>query len=264
MNIEQKGSGEAIIFIHGVVGNQQAFKYQFESLSNDYHVIKYDLLGHGTDRGENIVLSIDTLTEQLKEIYHTVGITKAHLCSLSFGNFIAGAFAFRYPDMVSSLACVGGYLAEPKTDLFQAFQRNQETFYNLDFKDWIGQYANSVIPRLLTVDEGPEKFIEYGVTMNPDVMKQIVDLFFSYPFEQELPLIEAPYFWFMGEFDQIHLDTLITLKEKVQLLTLVIASNAGHLAYRHAPNLFEDQYRQFLSLHSSTGLYLANIKKRQK
>lgn len=44
---EEKGSGEPLIFIHGVGLDHTMWNQQIDSLSDSFRVIVYDMLGHG-------------------------------------------------------------------------------------------------------------------------------------------------------------------------------------------------------------------------
>ncbi|WP_227939549.1 alpha/beta fold hydrolase [Alkalihalobacillus deserti] len=101
---------ETIIFLHGMVGNKNAFKKEIEKLKDQYLCIAYDFYDPN-DLAVEGVLSLDLLVEQLYSKYVKAGIEQAHLCTLSFGSIVAMAFANKYPNMVTSMTFVGGYLS---------------------------------------------------------------------------------------------------------------------------------------------------------
>ena len=50
---EESGEGEAVVFVHGWDCNRHFFKKQIPEFAKNYHVLAYDLRGHGdSDRPE--------------------------------------------------------------------------------------------------------------------------------------------------------------------------------------------------------------------
>ncbi|WP_278286242.1 alpha/beta fold hydrolase [Eubacterium barkeri] len=80
-----------------------------ESFSKYFTVITVDLIGHGRSLQTTKGNSIDKTAEYLKEILSEEGIYKAHLVGVSIGAVLVQDFANKYPDMVISLSCFGGY-----------------------------------------------------------------------------------------------------------------------------------------------------------
>lgn len=175
MNITSYGDGEVIVFIHGLVGNQQVFKHEIEILKEQYRTISYNYLGHGTDIGEEIGFTIENLVAQLSVVFESENIQKAHLCALSFGCYIAHAFCDCYPQKVISICNIGGHYNNPSF-LFEQFQRSyDEPIHN--YRQWLANYAERV---KLDTEQMPnpynrkskEIFMKYGLLMHPTIIKQ--------------------------------------------------------------------------------------------
>lgn len=142
MQIYSFGQGQSIIFLHGLVGNHNAFRKEMDELSKDYHVITYDLLGHGGDRGEEVPFTLEVLLQQLDQVFEKSGIEQAHLCSLCFSSYIMNAYAQRYPNKVLSLTNIGGHYNNP-SPLFDTFQTLWDTQF-LQYEQWIYQIATQI------------------------------------------------------------------------------------------------------------------------
>ena len=66
---EEYGQGEPLVFIHGWACHHGFFKYQIQEFQKKYHVIVYDLRGHGkSDRGENTEKGMN-LTRFAKDLH---------------------------------------------------------------------------------------------------------------------------------------------------------------------------------------------------
>lgn len=97
--------GSAIIFIHPAFANHTCFDTQLDYF-RDYRVITIDLIGHGKSLGKG---TIEDTAEYIKQIMESEKIDKINLVGVSIGAILVQDFANKYPNMVSSLTCIGGY-----------------------------------------------------------------------------------------------------------------------------------------------------------
>lgn len=84
LNYVESGSGESLIFIHGLTANLNFFKKQFPVLSNKYRVIAYDLRGHGLSEGVK-GLTLERYAQDLTDVLDFIGIKKASVVCWSMG-----------------------------------------------------------------------------------------------------------------------------------------------------------------------------------
>ncbi len=94
-----------IIFIHPAFANHTCFDLQLDYF-NDYKIITIDLIGHGKSLGKG---TIEDTAKYINQIIETEKIDKLNLVGISIGAVLVQDFANKYPDKVSSLACIGGY-----------------------------------------------------------------------------------------------------------------------------------------------------------
>jgi len=113
VNVESKGNGEAIIFIHGLGGSLNIWNSQVNTCARFFQTIAYDLRGSGRTDLSEPEYSIEIWVEDLKNLMDAEGIEQAHLVSHSMGTLIAQHFAVDYPHRVKSLVLVGGLLEIP-------------------------------------------------------------------------------------------------------------------------------------------------------
>ena len=100
---------EWILFIHAAFVNHNMFKAQFEYFQNKYNVMAIDIIGHGQSTDTRKGDSIDKMSEWIFDILKVENIEKIHIIGVSLGAILAQDFANRYPNLVRSLACFGGY-----------------------------------------------------------------------------------------------------------------------------------------------------------
>lgn len=106
----EKGSGDALILLHGNGQNYTYFVNQFDVFAEYYHVYALDTRGHGqTPRGV-MPFTIRGFAEDLCGFMDEHGIAKAHILGFSDGGNIALMFAIRHPERVDKLIVDGANL----------------------------------------------------------------------------------------------------------------------------------------------------------
>ena len=98
-----EGSGETIVFVHGLSDNLTYWEFLASNLRHDYRVVRFDLRGHGQTELDDDEISIETYVEDLHGLLDDLNIDKINLVGFSMGGAVALDFAVRYPDIVSSL-----------------------------------------------------------------------------------------------------------------------------------------------------------------
>ena len=100
---EEKGSGEPLIFIHGVGLDHTMWNQQIDSLSDSFRVIVYDMLGHGGSEHPPGPYSITQYVEQLSGLMEFLNIEKTHLVGFSMGGMVAQAFALDFKNKLKTV-----------------------------------------------------------------------------------------------------------------------------------------------------------------
>jgi (E)-2-((N-methylformamido)methylene)succinate hydrolase len=91
------GTGEAIIFLHGVGLNGDAWGPQHEFFCKTHRVISVDLLGHGATPEVANVTSLSAYVEQVSQLMAQLKISKVNIIGHSMGGLIAIGFALAHP-----------------------------------------------------------------------------------------------------------------------------------------------------------------------
>jgi pimeloyl-ACP methyl ester carboxylesterase/creatinine amidohydrolase/Fe(II)-dependent formamide hydrolase-like protein len=101
---EVKGTGPAVVLIHGGQLDCRMWDDQFAAFSRDFRVIRYDVRGYGGSSQPDMLYSD---ADDLAGLLDYLGIDKAHIVGLSLGGRIAIDLAVTHPARVRSLTLAG-------------------------------------------------------------------------------------------------------------------------------------------------------------
>lgn len=99
-----KGASESLVMIHGLFTNLSVFYFNIAPvLAEKYHVVIYDLRGHGMSEWTDDGYDIKTMSDDLIALMDELNLKKVHLFGYSFGGLISLYTALHYPERVMKL-----------------------------------------------------------------------------------------------------------------------------------------------------------------
>jgi 2-hydroxy-6-oxonona-2,4-dienedioate hydrolase len=115
--IIEAGRGEPLLLLHGTGGHAEAYARNIATLSEHFHVIAYDMVGHGFTDKPDEPYTLDVYAAQLEGLLDALGFERAHLSGESLGGWVAAWFAARHPDRVDRLvlSTPGNVIGKPET-----------------------------------------------------------------------------------------------------------------------------------------------------
>jgi len=90
------------------------FRHFWEELPKRFTLIRFDLRGFGLSERDVHTFSLDRLVADLECVAQAIGVTRFALLGPSGGGPLGVAYAARYPDKVSHLALLGGFIRGPR------------------------------------------------------------------------------------------------------------------------------------------------------
>lgn len=105
---ESMGDGTPIVFIHPPHMDHTVFHYQ-RALSKYFHVILYDIRGHGGSGIQPEPATVPVLADDLRLLLDKLHIRRAVVCGYSSGGSVAQEFALTYPERMRALILSGGF-----------------------------------------------------------------------------------------------------------------------------------------------------------
>lgn len=97
------GQGHPVVLIHGVGLNKEMWGGQIVGLAQNFHVIAYDMLGHGASPRPQQGADLAGYADQLQELLDHLQVDKATVIGFSMGGLVARAFALHHPERLDSL-----------------------------------------------------------------------------------------------------------------------------------------------------------------
>lgn len=107
---EMRGDGAPLLLIHAGVADRRMWDPQWEPLSRDFRVVRFDLRGYGLSTPPDGPF---TYHDDALGLLDHLGIQRAHVAGVSFGGRVALDLALAYPERVRSLILgapsIGGF-----------------------------------------------------------------------------------------------------------------------------------------------------------
>lgn len=113
----EAGSGDPLILLHGTGGHAEAYLRNLAALSRRFHVLAYDMVGHGFSGKPDHPYTLDVYAAQLEGLLDVLGADRAHLSGESLGGWVAAWFAAAHPERVDRLVLTtpGNIISKPET-----------------------------------------------------------------------------------------------------------------------------------------------------
>ena len=111
---EVEGAGEALLLIHGWLGNLRMWDFQAQALAGSYRVVRCDMRGFGRSTTERVEFAY---WADVAALLDHLGVDRAHIVGQSFGGTIALDLALARPACVATLTSVAGGVSGYRPDL---------------------------------------------------------------------------------------------------------------------------------------------------
>jgi 3-oxoadipate enol-lactonase len=246
-----KSGAPSLIFIHGFPFNKSMWNHQVKVLKNKYHVITYDIRGHGNSDNGNENFSIELFAKDLISFMDLLKIDKTMLCGLSMGGYISLNAISDSPErfdalVLSDTQCIA--------DTTEAKEKRMNAIKNIRDAG-VEKYADESIKNLFS----PESFITRKNAIS-DVREMIIktseqslcNALLALAMRKEtcskLQEIKIPVLIMVGKEDIVTPPAAaLLMHEKIKNSSLHIIEHAGHLSNMENPDEFNKQLKKFVS-----------------
>ncbi|QAT81779.1 alpha/beta fold family hydrolase [Corallococcus coralloides] len=251
------GSGDVVLFSHGLLWSTRLFDPQVEALRGRFRCIAYDHRGQGqSDVPPESAIDVETVYADAVALIESLGVAPVHFVGLSMGGFVGMRLAARRPDLLRSLV-----LLETSADPEPLVNVPRYTALNL-----IARYVGlgPVATPVMRIMFGTSFLTDPGrveeralwrtrLTGNRrDIYRAVNGVIQRKPIAEELPRIRTPTLVIVGEEDRA---TVPAKSERIHSLIpgsqLVRLSRGGHSASVEEPALVNAELAPFLTQHAS-------------
>mgnify|MGYP005850110989 CR=1 FL=1 len=247
--VNERGSGQPLVLLHGFPLDSRVWEAQVQALSDQYRVIAPDLRGFGKTKSTG-QFSMESLADDIHELKTQLGVRPCALAGLSMGGYVAQAYIKKYPTDFAALILVD---TKPEADTTEA-QHNREKMAADARSGGSKAVADQMMPKMLA----PSAYVS-----RPQVVEKLRQIMESQDaeslaqaclamrdredFRSELASIAVPVLCIYGESDAITPPTVGQwIVSQVSHGRLAVIPGAGHMAPLEQPEAVTKAIRDFL------------------
>jgi aminoacrylate hydrolase len=236
LNVEERGTGPAFIFIPGLVGLLDAWEFQIAEFSERYRCIAFDHRGAGDSDKPATGYATEILARDVIGLMDELGIDKAHVAGTSTGGCVLQNLAIDNPDRLRCCIFSNTWV---KADEFitrvQTTRKRIALAYGADeYVKVSSLFTSGAMQFRYDLDKVLELERRALSTVAPvDILTQRLDMTLTHDRTAELPKIKNPSL-IIGTVDDATVPSYQSedLHKAVPGSRLVLVEEGGHYSYR--------------------------------
>lgn len=240
LSILEAGTGDPVIFVHGVVTTSSIFSKYLDAYSPDFRGIAVDLRGYGDSQKPDAGFTITQFSKDLIALADKLGIEKPIWVGVSMGGMIVQQLALDYPERVRALVLVS------TTDSAMVLDKNPPTIGNpRDFRD---------ISKTIIVESFPQRtpsttyqpLLDRIPTWNSAVLREALTSMAQANLHGQIKKITVPTLVMVGTRDNVA-TPLIAREIQAQITgAQLVEFDTGHFMMVESPDRFRTVLGGFL------------------
>ena len=246
---ERAGRGEAVVLVHGYVGDgRSCWHRQIEELSDEFTVVAWDAPGAGGSSDPPEHFGVHAYTDCLAELIQRLGLGRTHVVGLSFGGTLAIDLADRHPGTATSLVLASAYAGWAGSLPAEVAEERLQQALRLSGLT-TDQLVDTLLPTMFSETVPQEDVEAFGAAMrgfHPRGFRAMARAA-AEDLRSALPHIDVPTLLVYGDRDErAPLSVAHDLHESIAGSELVVLPDAGHVCNIDAAHRFNDAVRGFL------------------
>lgn len=247
------GSGELVVFLHGIGGNRTNWHDQLPAFGEHFHAVSWDGRGYGDSDDYDGPLNFAYFADDLLRLIDHLGAARAHLVGLSMGGVIALDFIGRFPDRVASLTLCDSM---PGFSHLTVGQRRE--FIRLRQEPLLaGKEPRDIAPFVAKtlISKAPrsgcyERLVASITALHKESYIKTLSGSVNYDHVPNLESITAPTLVVVGDEDALTPPvTSRAMAQRIRGSEMVVIEGAGHLSNIEQPEAFNRAVIAFLLRH---------------
>ncbi len=253
LNYKEQVSGDPIIFIPGMMGLLEAWKFQFEHFSPKYRCISFDHRGTGESDKPPNAYSTDLVAKDVVALMDALKIERAHVVGTSTGGCVMQILAIENADRLKSATFNNTWTtADEYIKRVQTFRQKIAKSYGSEaYVEFSSLWTCGPLQFRNDWDELQRLEARQKQTIAPvDVLVGRLQMSIDHNRLSELNRIQTPSL-IIGTKDDSTVPAYFSedLAKAIRGSELVILEEGGHYSYRYNPVGFNSAFEKFISRH---------------
>ncbi len=244
---ELSGSGQPLVFIHGLGSSTHDWEYQVPEFSQAYHVLTFDLRGHGRSDKPDGPYQMSLFAADLAGLLAALGLGTAHIVGISLGGAVAFQFALDYPALVKTLTIVnsGPSLGGTPEQARQEIERRVGIVQQLGMRAMGQALAPALFPK---PDQAAlrETFVERWAENDPRAYIEATRSMLGWDVTDRLGSIACPTLIIAADQDYTPVAAKEAYVRRLPQAQLVVIPDAHHATPLELPDKFNAALMGFL------------------
>lgn len=242
LHYKRRGSGEPIVFIHGLASNLQSWNSQFQYFSRNYDTLAYDCRGHGDS---SIPASL-TMQDHTNDAYQICSIfgEPVTVIGISMGGYIAQSLMIQYPEVIRRAVLMSTKSHGKATATSKVVDTNEP----LDSAEARFRFSREYLYGPDTTDERIRQYIKLEQQLPPERFLLVNQAITEFDYRSELPKFNKPVLVLHGDHDKlIPPENGKEIAEILPVAQYVSISNGGHAVMIEKPKEVNNAIEKFIN-----------------
>ncbi len=254
LTVDEAGTGELVLFMHGIGGNRTNWTQQVQKFGEHFLAVAWDARGYNGSEDYDGELDFSDFSRDILRLLKFYGRKKLHLVGLSMGGRIAQDFYALFPQHVATLTIVASFTG------FQNFtEADRQKFLSLRLKPLVEEgkeprHIAPIVARTLSspnaTEEQHQRLVASMAALHKGSYVKTLKATTLYNRTAELDRIAVPTLLIFGEADTLTTaDMGRQMQARIKGAKLVVVPKSGHLVNLEQPEAFEAALEPFLFEH---------------
>ena len=244
---DERGSGDAIVFLHGVGSDKSVWDRQLRHFAKKWRAVALDYPGYGESDLPVGELDRAAIARYVFGAMDGLGIDMAHIVGLSMGGVIALEMARHQSQRLRSLTLADTFARHPDADAI--VQRAQHATATMTMRAFAEARVN-VLLAPGAAETLKHEVVETMARIDKRTYRWATMAVWTPDYRADLPQITIPTLVAVGEHDQPTPPALSQeLYEGIPGARLAIIPGAGHISNIDNPEAFNEAVEVFISVH---------------
>jgi pimeloyl-ACP methyl ester carboxylesterase len=248
---ERVGTGPPLLLLHGFVGDGAAtWRYQLETLSDDFTVVAWDAPGAGRSSAAPESFRVADYADCLAGFASALALTRPHIAGLSFGSMVALELFRRrrlHPRKLVLASAYAGWAGSFPPDVVQERLQRSLRLSTLPPADFVA----AMLPSMFSPGAPADRVADFAANVaafDPVGFRAMASSSAEADLRDVLATVDVPTLLLYGDQDvRAPQDVAEALRAAIPGSRLVTMPGVGHASPVEAPDRFSAELRRFLT-----------------